>query len=383
MQAKLSLLIVSLGMIASGCSELLGPRVEAPANLRYTVEASGDPERPGSVLLEWDPVIDDDLAVYNIYSRPASDAVWDLRASTTSTSYHDQGIPDLEYRVTAEDFDGRESQPSREVRIYERTLLQAPDFLETTSLNGAVHLFWADNAFKTSPDAFKQYRIYSTTLDIDANLCDEAWALEGTTVAPEFLVGVLTNGVPRCFAVSAESDNGWESLWSEIRGDTPRPDARNVLMFPLEVDQSRSGFRFFQDLNGDGQAGPLELGIVGDGSSPSVDFWVHRDAAGDLFLVPLRTGTQVALYGTTPVADLTSIDIAPDQGFDVTGIQAVPGWGYVFQMLGGDGFPRYGALRVTHASADYLIFDWSYQTDPGNPELLVQGVRTEGWVIRR
>ena len=50
--------------------------------------------------------------------------------------------------------------------------------------------------------------------------------------------------------------------------------------------------------------------------------------------------------------------------------EAVPGWGYVFQMNGGDGFARYGAVRVTHVGQDYLILDWAYQTDPGNPELV-------------
>jgi hypothetical protein len=40
-------------------------------------------------------------------------------------------------------------------------------------------------------------------------------------------------------------------------------------------------------------------------------------------------------------------------------------------MDGGDGFLRYGAVRVTHVGQTFLIFDWAYQTDPGNPELLV------------
>ena len=40
---------------------------------------------------------------------------------------------------------------------------------------------------------------------------------------------------------------------------------------------------------------------------------------------------------------------------------------------GGDGFARYGAVRTTHVGTDYLIFDWSYQTDPGNPELRRHG----------
>ena len=37
---------------------------------------------------------------------------------------------------------------------------------------------------------------------------------------------------------------------------------------------------------------------------------------------------------------------------------------------------HYGALRVTHVSKDYVIFDWAYQSDPGNPEL--KRARTSG-----
>ena len=52
-------------------------------------------------------------------------------------------------------------------------------------------------------------------------------------------------------------------------------------------------------------------------------------------------------------------------------IQAVPGYGYVFQIIEGSTL-RYGALRITHVGRDYLIFDWSFQTDIGNPELLMR-----------
>ena len=40
------------------------------------------------------------------------------------------------------------------------------------------------------------------------------------------------------------------------------------------------------------------------------------------------------------------------------------------EMNGGDGYARYGAVRVTHVGKDYLILDWAFQTDPGNPELV-------------
>ena len=86
----------------------------------------------------------------------------------------------------------------------------------------------------------------------------------------------------------------------------------------------------------------------------------------------MRPGTGVEYADDRrPVDDLTSIDFAPDQTYRTSGIQAVPGFGYIFEMDGGDGFRRYGALRVTHVGQEFLIMDWAFQTDPGNPELLV------------
>ena len=356
-----------------GCDRITDPGIEPPANVWYRLEPSGDPAAPAGLVLEWDDVVNPDLEVYRVYSRAAGTDGFDLRASTTSPTFHDFGQPDLEYYVTAVRHGGDESRPSDAVLIDERLRLEAPDWLQSTTLSGAVHLRWSDAPFLGDPSGFLQYRVYSTSYTLADNTCGSAWALEGTTVSPEFLVGALVNGVSRCFGVSAVSIEGWESLWSPLREDTPRPDARNVLIFPYQVDPSRSGFRFFLDANGNGRADALELGIVTDGGRTDIDFWVDRDANGDIFLVPERTGTQVALYGSDPVEDLTSIDYAPTGGYAATGIQAVPGYGYVFRMSGGDGYARFGALRVTHASTAYVIFDWSYQTDPGNPELQLRG----------
>ncbi|MFN2398874.1 MAG: hypothetical protein ABR543_09595, partial [Gemmatimonadaceae bacterium] len=72
------------------------------------------------------------------------------------------------------------------------------------------------------------------------------------------------------------------------------------------------------------------------------------------------------------------IDIAPLSGFSTGAIEAVPGYAYVFETLLADGL-HYAGVRVTHVSRDYAIIDWSYQTDPGNPELSrVRGVAAEG-----
>lgn len=353
-----------------GCKETVVV-IEAPRNLTYELEPSGDPLAPAGLLLRWEPVSSASLDAYRVYSRGLGEA-FGLRGETTSPSFHDRGQPHLDYYVTAITVDGIEGPPSDVVTVDERLRLQSPSTLVTTSLDGAIHLAWSDNPFEAAPAAFKQYRVYSALYSLDSGDCG-LWSLEGTTVAPEFLSAALPNGVPRCFGVSAQSIEGWESLWSPIRADTPRPEARNVLVWAHDVDASASGFRFFRDLDGDGAAARNELGLVGSGDAADMDFRVTRDGSGNFFLVPVRSATALRYYDTAPIPDLTSIDVAPVSGYARVALQAVPLWGYVFEMDEGDGFLRYGALRMTHVGREYAIFDWSYQTDPGNPELIPGG----------
>ena len=343
-----------------------------PGNLSYELEPSGDPNRPLGILLIWDDVTDPDLGSYRIYSRGSSSGSFGLRGETSSNTFHDNGVPHLQYFVSAVDVNGRESGGSNVVTVDERLQLDRPTSLFSVSLNAAIHLEWDDSPFVNSPTRFKWYRIYSTAYDLDTRLCGATWLLEGTTTAPEFLVSAMPNGAPRCFGVSAVSREGYESLWSPLRQDTPRPDARNTLAFAYDENQAQSGFRFWQDVNADGRAQVSELGLILDGNRTDIDFWVYRDPSDStLWLVPEFTGTRIRLYSTSPLADLTSIDFAPVSGYTRDMIEATPGYGYVFEIVEGTTL-RYGALRVTHVGRDYLIFDWSFQTDPGNPELVVR-----------
>lgn len=249
--------------------------------------------------------------------------------------------------------------------------LEAPASLNSVSLDSAIYLDWADNAFLNDPNSFAVYRVYSTSYNLDQGLCGTNWSVEGTTVSHVFLAAQLTNGVPRCFATSAVNLDGVESDWSPLRQDTPRPDARNVLVWAFGVNTPQSGFRFWDDINGNGYGDPGELGLVQDGNRTDIDFWVYvQPSDSTLWLVPEFTGTSVQLYQNSPVADLTSIDFAPAAGYTRNMIQAVPGYGYVFEIVD-NGQIHYGALRVTAVSRQYVIFDWSVQTDPGNPELVV------------
>lgn len=252
---------------------------------------------------------------------------------------------------------------------------EAPTSLSSTSLDSAIALMWSDNPFESDPDIFANYRIYSTSFNIDADppACGSDWLVEGTTVAPEFLVGALANGVPRCFSVTAVSVDGIESERSPSQEDTPRPDSRNVALSAAPTTVEGSGFRFWDD-DGDGSVESGELGLVRPATASDIDFFVDRDGNGDLFLTPVRAGTGVEFYDADdPVEDLTSIDFAEDRTYRTTAIEAVPGFGYVFETDGGDGFVRYGAVRVQHVGTTFLILDWAFQIDPGNPELIVWG----------
>lgn len=368
------LAVAVLGAVAAtGCYDHGGPSAvvtipNPPTNLSYQLDPSGAPLSPSGILLRWDISNDPNLASYRVYSRASQGASYDLRGETTSNTFHDNGSPDLQYYVTAVSLDGGESDPSNVVTVNESLALGSPATLSSISLDQAVHLQWDDSPYLNQPSAFGYYRVYSTGYNLDLNLCDTTWTIEGTTVSPTFLVGALTNGVPRCYAVSAISVEGYESQWSPLRNDTPRPDGRNVILWAVQDSAGRSGFRFWLDANQDGIAQPTELGLTGAGGSTLMDFYVDSSAAG-IRIVPQRTGDSLQTYVNGPIADLTSIDFAPNGGYARTALAAQPMWGYVFQMISGQ-FYVYGAIRITAVGTNYIIFDWSYQTDPGNPELI-------------
>ncbi len=345
----------------------------APANLVYQLEPSGDPATPSGILLKWDMVNEPDLEAYHVYSRASTADAYALRGTTTSNTFHDNGVPHLQYYVTALSTSGGESVPSNVITVDERLALSAPATLVSISLNGAIHLAWDDTPYLSDPSAFQNYRVYSTTYDLDHNLCGSTWSLEGSTVSPEFLVSALQNGVPLCFGVSAISVEGYESLWSPLRNDTPRPDARNIVLFSSDtLAGAQSGFRFWFDANGNGVVDSGELGLVGSSGSGANDFIVTRDVNG-IWLTPQLASDSMQVYGSAPIADLTDIDLAPSAGYTRNAYQAVPLWGYVFQMrqtIGTAVYYKYGAIRVTAVGPNYVILDWSYQTDPGNPELV-------------
>ncbi|MFI5230390.1 MAG: hypothetical protein ACHQWU_15050 [Gemmatimonadales bacterium] len=355
-------LVVPLVLSIGACDALTGPFTDpdAPTNLTYELIPSGDPNLPLGVLLSWDIPRSGNANSFNVYGRDGG-SDWQLRATTTSPSFHDAGVPESQYYVATVDENGNELGRSQVLTIDLSARLPAPTGLTSVSLNTAIQLIWNDNAVAASNGTFDHYRVYSTPYDDTRGVCTSNWVVEGTTVSDGFLAGNLANGQSRCFAVSALTRDGHESEWSAARLDTPRFDAQNAIVYATASRADSSGFLFIDDTT-------QRLGVVTRSTRADLDLKVERHADGTLWVTPGRTGATLVLYSPAPVADLTSVDRAPSSGYAAQSLQAIPGLAYVFRLQNADGV-HFAALRIDFVTNDYAVFDWSYQSAPGNVEL--------------
>lgn len=331
-----------------------------PTNLGFQLTPSGDPNVPLGIVLIWDPPANGRAVVFDVYGRSAGTG-WVRRATTTSVTFHDAGIPQSQYYVVAFDGEGREMGRSTTITVDLSVRLPAPLGLTSLTLDHAIHLTWDDNAVHSSVAAFDHYRVYSSIYSSAKGVCEAPWYFEGSTVADGFLVGNLVNGQSRCFAVSAISADGHESTWSNARVDTPRSDAKTIVVYVAGTKPDSSAFLFNDET-------PKILGVIAANTRVDADFRVTRDSDGEVWITPARIGATMRLFQDASIADLSEIDRAPLTGYASTGIAVLPGDGYVFRLEESDGV-HYGAIRVQYATSQYVVFDWAYQNGVGNPEL--------------
>ncbi len=219
-----------------------------------------------------------------------------------------------------------------------------PETLWSVTGDHTVYLFWTP---VSSPD-LAGYTVYRST-----SLYGYYEPI-GFTEVPAFVDEGLTNGVTYYYSVASVDYSGNESSPSEwIVMDTPRPEGRNALVWSYAYHPEASGF----DLN---------TQQVVSASSPEVDFYFTHSLTG----VPeLATGPYDLIQDLGYVTDLDEIDIAPLEGWDLDGrVPAVPG--HVYVILTEDN--HFAKIRIRELSDQFLLFDWAFQVDPGNPELGVQ-----------
>ena len=161
-------LLVLFGLAAcevAGTTTPIDPA--APTNLSFQLTPSGDPNIPLGILLTWVAPSNGRAATFDIYGLSASTG-WIRRATTTSTSFHDAGVPQAQYYVAAIDDQGAEMGRSAIVTVDLANRLAAPLGLTSITLNGAIQLSWSDNAVQR-PAGRPSITIASTRADTAAH----------------------------------------------------------------------------------------------------------------------------------------------------------------------------------------------------------------------
>ena len=218
----------------------------------------------------------------------------------------------------------------------------APQALYSVTGDGKVTLNWVKN---TEPD-LAGYRVYMGPAYVGPY---NPITTTGTTT---FVIGGLTNGTTSYFAVAAYDAAGNESdLSVENVYDTPRPAGTHVTLAPQANEpDAASGYDF--------AAHTVRLS-----ADPATDVY---------FIVSGGTRLMVVKDAVTDIQDagyhvLDDLDWAPDAGWSPTGTAelAVGHSYYVWTRTN-----HYAKFVVTALSDSQVKFDWAYQVDAGNPQLL-------------
>jgi len=313
---------------------------------------------------------------FRVYGKRISDSGYFLIAEVTNCSeglcsYTDVNIlPDVtyEYYVAAVSASGLETESDWAVEVYVPIAdpPQDPDSVEVVALDNANFIRWNNNARNASDFSF--YRVYLAQDGGDDFIL-------GETDSEGFLDLLAVNGDTYSYFVTSVDDQGHESFGSLTAAGTPRPDYHGEWIYAYEDVPTHSGFRFSQD--------ELTYPII-DGDSPDRHFRVEVDAEG-WWLVP-GPGTEVfdGLYETTALKcgvdsdfDCVAVDRAPTTGYVGWDMPLYAQTTYVLRVTGDDGLAHYGAIRVTLLGFDQddaaiMIFDWAYQLQAGNPNLVAK-----------
>jgi hypothetical protein len=232
----------------------------------------------------------------------------------------------------------------------DRTPPAAPRGVYSVTGDRQVALYWLAN---TEGDV-SGYRVYQS--DCGGTGC--LYSRVGSTTNTSFTVSGLTNGVTRFFAVAAVDLHGNESdLSYETVYDTPRPAGTGAVVANYRLGSSGAGWDF---------SGAVAVAS----SSPAADIAYYVDTLGTRLIYALDPLTNIQDAGYT--ANLDAVNYAPAGGWSPTGsVEVIPTHSYVVWTADN----HFAKFRVTNANNAFVVFDWAYQTDPGNGELRARPAR--------
>lgn len=359
-------LVVAAAICLGACDGML-TNVEDPAPPR---NLDGEYYNMG-VDLRWE--LDDrwDGEAFRVYGKRTTEAEFFFIAEVTSCAegvcvYRDINIsPELVYEYYAASVHGEtgtEAASPRSVEVFVPAPVPppVPADVEAVALDDQVYLRWRDNS--SEDDDFSAYRVYATGADEDYLL--------GDTDSPGFIDLLAENGKTSEYYVTSVDVQGHESGASPVVESTPRPDYAGERVFAYEHKPKSSGFRFRQSddiqavMHGDDADRHFRIEYY-DGR-----FWFVPGPNASVHMTSKETSALKCGPGAD--SDCVSWDEAPRSGYLSEEVHLEAGFTYVFRVPGDDEEMRYGAVRptLTAPCPDYfVIFDWAYQTQAGNPQL--------------
>lgn len=226
----------------------------------------------------------------------------------------------------------------------------APRGVATVTGDGEVFVEWLAN---TESDV-AGYRVYMSPCATGSGC---PYDRVGSTTSTSFQVSGLANGITAYFAVAAYDRAGNEGdLSYSLLHDTPRPEGFGQAVYNYLDTAAGSGYDFsaYRALDWD---------------HPATDMFYGFDGRESRIFVPdFQTDIQDAGYA----ANLDAVDFAPSSGWSPSGsAELIVGHCYVVWTRD----DHYAKFRVTEihppapGAPGRVVFDWGYQTDPGNREL--------------
>ena len=225
----------------------------------------------------------------------------------------------------------------------------APQAVKTVTGDDEVTITWVRN---TEPD-LAGYRVYRGTTSYEGPFSPLAM-----TATLGWVDHSAHNGTTYYYAVAAFDAAGNESeLSSENTFDTPRPAGTNLVLTPVTMEPTLpAGYDF--------SSGQLRQSL---NTETDVYFTV---VDGTRLMVARDLSTDVQDAG---FRELDELDWAPDEGWSPTGtVELVLGHSYYVWTR----TDNYAKFRVTSITDNQVRFDWAFQLQAGNPELLRTPRRT-------
>jgi hypothetical protein len=338
------------------------PRALAASYYAYTVTVSWE------LAPQWDG------EAFRVYSRRITDSDYFFIAEVTSCidefcSYQDTNITageTYEYYVSAiSPSSGIETETPGSVEVFvpQPTPPVVPDAPFVVALDNANYLTWGA-ASRGSAD-FSHYKVYQDVTGTGFLL--------GETDSEGFLDLLAANGDTYEYFVTAVDSDGHESAGSVLVAGTPRPDYHGEWLYDHFDQPTLSGFRFVED---------EVTNPIFPGTDAARHFSFETDLSGSWVVAGPGTTIYQGGFPTTALkcgvaADASCVDVstAPASGYGTADVSVVTGESYVFRVVGDDNQIHYGVIRVEMLGFDQngdaiVIFDWAYQLQAGNPDLV-------------